>query len=96
MSVQDIDKYKLPAYLKERKCDGNKDSTNTRLGLTVSNNVNSTTLSKADFNPAVENLENLPNSSIFYPKGTVLKGTNTSEENTDKKLQLEIYYTEPK
>ena len=74
----------------------NKDSTNTRLGLTVSNNVNSTTLSKADFNPAVENLENLPNSSIFYPKGTVLKGTNTSEENTDKKLQLEIYYTEPK
>ncbi len=74
----------------------NNDSTNTRLGLSVSSNVNNTSLSKADFNPEVENLENLPNSSIFYPKGTVLYGTNPSEEETDKKLTLEIYYTEPK
>ena len=37
MSVQDIDKYKLPAYLKERKCDGNKESTNTRIGSQEAN-----------------------------------------------------------
>lgn len=74
----------------------NRDSTSTRLGLSVSNNVNSTSLSKADFSPAVENLENQPNSSTFYPKGTVLHGINPSEENISKKLQLEIYYTEPK
>lgn len=37
MSVQDIGKYKLPAYLKERKCEGNKESTNTRIGSTEAN-----------------------------------------------------------
>lgn len=73
----------------------NNDSTNTRLGLSVSSNVNNTSLSKAEFDQEVDNLENLPNSGIFYPKGTVLYGTEPSDDS-DKNLKLEIYYTEPK
>ena len=37
MSVRDCDKLKLPAYLKERKCDANKESTNTRIGCSDAN-----------------------------------------------------------
>ena len=37
----------------------------------------------------------LPVSSILSPQGTVLFGNNTSATNENKKLYLEIFYTEP-
>ncbi|WP_292244912.1 DUF4270 domain-containing protein [Mesonia sp.] len=70
----------------------NNDSTNTKLGLTVSANVNQTNTTKGIFTNAPEELENIPVGHVLTPEGTVLYGT---EENSDKKLKLEIYYTEP-
>ncbi|MBJ7882283.1 DUF4270 domain-containing protein [Gelidibacter salicanalis] len=72
-----------------------RDSTNVSLGLAVSTNVNiedgATPLSilSADNQP----VKTVPVSAILSPKGTVLYGNNTTNE--DKKLYLEIFYTEP-
>lgn len=71
-----------------------RDSTNVDLGLVVSGNINLESNSQ-DFdvlNPDDPN-DKIPVSSIITQRGTVLYGNNTSEEN--KKLYLEIFYTEP-
>ena len=72
-----------------------RDSTNVKLGLAVSANVN---LEGANSQPTVLTNDNLVNkvpiSSILTPKGTVLFGNNTTNE--EKKVYLEIFYTEPK
>ncbi len=70
----------------------NKDSTNVPLGLVVSQNV-----LLANFKDLIEeqspSVTSIPVSSIIAPKGTVLYGNSSS--NQDKKLKLQIYYTEP-
>ena len=70
------------------------DSTNVKLGLAVSANVN---LEGTYSQRAVLTSDNLVNkvpiSSIITPKGTVLFGNNTAVEG--KKVSLEIFYTEP-
>ena len=71
-----------------------RDSTNVKLGLAVSANVN---LEGANPQRNVLDSDNLikkiPSSSILTPQGTVLFGNNTSVEQ--KKVSLEIFYTEP-
>ncbi len=73
-----------------------RDSTNVKLGLAVSANVNlENTVPQykvltTSTNPLVNKV---PISSILTPRGTVLYGNNTTDEQ--KKLYLEIYYTEP-
>lgn len=71
-----------------------RDSTNVQLGLVVSGNINleSNSGDFDVFNPADPN-DKVPVSSIITPRGTVLYGNNTLEE--EKKLYLEIFYTEP-
>ncbi|WP_340199590.1 DUF4270 domain-containing protein [Ascidiimonas sp. W6] len=70
-----------------------KDSTNVRLGLSVTSNINVATLSNATVNPN-EDIR-IPQSSVINPFGTVLFGSAVTEpEDEDKKLKLEIYYTE--
>lgn len=71
-----------------------RDSTNVKLGLAVSANVNIESsslqyniLTSDDLNTKV------PLSSIVTPRGTVLHGNNTLVET--KKVYLEIFYTEP-
>ncbi|MCM5661899.1 DUF4270 domain-containing protein [Galbibacter mesophilus] len=67
------------------------DSTNTRLGLSTSSNIfNSVNVS------AFQNAEEVtvPQASITNMYGTVLKGNNVPD-NDEKRLKLEIYYTEP-
>lgn len=72
----------------------NEDSTNTRLGVSVSQNVNISSLLKAEFNdPAVE-IEKVPSTQSISPEGTVLYGPNAATEQ--KKLKLKIFYTEAK
>ncbi|MBF8149756.1 DUF4270 domain-containing protein [Winogradskyella sp. F6397] len=76
-----------------------RDSTNVELGLAVSLNVNiedpsvsfsqSKELSDDDLDATV------PIGSILTPRGTILYGNNTSETNEDKRVYLEIFYTEP-
>ena len=69
-----------------------KDSTNVRLGLAVSGNINIENSFQYDVLSDDDN-DKVPVSSILTPRGTVLYGNNTLEE--DKKLYLEIFFTEP-
>ena len=71
------------------------DSTNVKLGLAVSANVN---LEGFNTQPATLTTDPLVNkapiSSIVTPQGTVLFGNNAAID--EKKVYLEIFYTEPK
>jgi len=75
----------------------NKDSTNVSLGLMTSQNVLLNGFKKLDtlLNPNQElpTIKTVQRSSVISHEGTVLYGNNTLNE--DKKLVLEIYYTEP-
>ncbi|MEO5776434.1 MAG: DUF4270 domain-containing protein [Flavobacterium sp.] len=68
------------------------DSTNVRLGLSVTENINSVGLSK--LRTPNSNLSSAPTMSVLSPLGTILYGTSPVVPN-DKKLKLEIYYTKP-
>lgn len=72
-----------------------RDSTNVKLGLAVSLNVNlESTFPQYELSTSDEDIVNkVPVSAILSPRGTVLYGNNTAEEL--KKLYLEIFYTEP-
>ena len=68
-----------------------KDSTNTKLGLVVSSDINNT------INIEVEDSDFMtftPNSSAINPLGTVLIGPSPSAEKYDKRMRLNIFYTE--
>ncbi|WP_053976851.1 DUF4270 domain-containing protein [Mangrovimonas xylaniphaga] len=74
------------------------DSTNVKLGLVVSTNVNlevnsSTGLPTNQAKMLTADDVKVPVSSVLSPRGTVLFGNNTADE--DKKVYLEIFYTEP-
>ena len=73
----------------------NKDSTNVRLGLSVTENINNVTLSK--LKTSNTNVDRAPTMSVISPTGTILHGTNIPSGDTDygKRIQLEIYYTKP-
>ena len=72
-----------------------RDSTNVELGLAVSLNVN---LEQTGTQSTVQTPGNsdvrVPSSAVLNPRGTVLHG-NVSEDLA-KRVQLEIFYTEPK
>ncbi len=70
----------------------NKDSTNVPLGIVVSQNVLTQTTSKLQ-NPMEPELEQVPTSTVVSPEGTILHGNASS--NQEKRLKLQIYYTEP-
>src|SRR5690606_30353173 len=70
----------------------NKDSTNVPLGIVVSQNVLTQTTAKLQ-NPMEPNIEEVPTSSVVSPEGTILYGNATTNE--EKRLKLQIYYTEP-
>ena len=84
--------------------DITKDSTNVKLGLVVTENIN--TVSNAAFkNPFTYTMKDnngtvtktskyFPVMSVVNPIGTVLWGTGTGVPS-DKKIKLEIYYTKP-
>ena len=70
-----------------------KDSTNVKLGLAVSLNVNlEGSFAQQELSTSENDIINkVPVSSILSPRGTILYGNNTTE--ISKKLQLEIFYT---
>lgn len=68
----------------------NNDSTNTKLGLVVSQNVNIEEMTGVETEN--EEASKLPKSSVLSRNGTVLHGTDGP---LGKALKLEIYYTEP-
>ncbi|HPE82457.1 MAG TPA: DUF4270 domain-containing protein [Aequorivita sp.] len=71
----------------------NKDSTNVPLGIVVSQNVAIRTTQKL-LNPMEPDIEQIPSSTVVSPEGTILYGNAAT--NQDKRLKLQIYYTEPK
>ena len=75
----------------------NKDSTNVSLGLISSQNVLLNGFQKLDTlqdpNQDLQTIKTVQRSSVISHEGTVLYGNNTLNE--EKKLILEIYYTEP-
>ncbi len=73
----------------------NNDSTNTRLGLVVSQNVNISTKSrvKVDSSTVITSIKTVPTSSVLAPKGTVLFGPNATSPQA---LKLVIFYTKSK
>ncbi|ULC59909.1 DUF4270 domain-containing protein [Flaviramulus sp. BrNp1-15] len=78
-----------------------RDSTNTKIGLVLSTNVN------ADYNPdtfifsSAEILESdddviaIPTSALISLRGTILHGSNENAPE-EKRLKLKVFYTEPK
>ena len=70
-----------------------KDSTNTKLGLILSNNVNLTNNFK--ILESEDEVTETPSSTLLTPRGTILYGTNVNAPNEDKKMKLEIFFTEP-
>jgi len=69
-----------------------KDSTNTKLGLFITNNILNVLNVTANSDSEDELL--IPQASITSPFGTIFHGTDTNVPD-DKRLKLEIYYTEP-
>lgn len=71
------------------------DSTNVRLGLSVTENINNVGFSK--LRTANSNFTSAPSMSVLSPLGTILYGTGTTSGNLpeEKKLKLKIYYTKP-
>jgi hypothetical protein len=70
-----------------------RDSSNVKLGLTVTTNVNTIENYSSKNEDDVDGVSQLPAGAILSPRGTVLYGNNTS--NDQKKVKLTIYYTEP-
>src|SRR5690606_15833867 len=70
-----------------------RDSTNTKIGLVLSSNVNLTNGSKIlNSNNTVTSV---PSVSIITPRGTILYGTNANVP-ANKKMTLEVFFTKPK
>lgn len=71
------------------------DSTNVRLGLSVTENINNIGFSKLRMPNA--NTDSAPSMSVLNQLGTILYGTNIpfGDADYDKRLKLEIYYTKP-
>lgn len=76
-----------------------RDSTNVELGLAVSLNVNIEDPTVSISQNKVKTDDDLglavPISSVLTPRGTILYGTRVSDEDSSKRVYLEIYYTEP-
>ena len=69
-----------------------RDSSNVSLGLTLTANAALIGTSNAMLTGGVE--KRLPIISTLSPAGTVLFGSNVAPQDTNKKLKLEIFYTE--
>ncbi|MBU3820812.1 DUF4270 domain-containing protein [Flavobacteriaceae bacterium XHP0103] len=70
-----------------------RDSTNTKIGLVLSPNVNNTSSSR--ILNSNDTVTRVPSASMLIPRGTILYGaTDNVPEN--KRMKLEIYYSEPK
>jgi hypothetical protein len=79
------------------------DSTNVRLGLVVTDNINITTNYKLKTPFTAEgsglgttDVKDVPYGSVQERFGTVLYGSKPASGSEDKRVKLEIYYSKPK
>lgn len=69
-----------------------KDSTNTKLGVVLSTNVNNVSNARL-LNSDNDEVTTLPSGAVLEPKGTILYGSNSNvPENL--RVKFEIYYTD--
>jgi len=68
-----------------------KDSTNTKIGLVLSTNVNY--VSNSPILNSGDAVTQVPSAAIITPRGTVLYGSNENVPE-NKRMSLEIYFTE--
>lgn len=94
-------KIKITNYIRDLV---NKDFTNVKLGVSVTQAITNATFKKVKDSPAPyevwkaltpqqKNPYHYPTSSVMSPLGTILYGSNETDDT--KKLKLEIYYTKP-
>lgn len=69
-----------------------RDSTNATLGLSLTSDIRFASTTGAMLTDDDE--ATLPLYTLINPLGTILHGSNVSPENEDKKVKLEVYYTE--
>jgi hypothetical protein len=70
-----------------------QDSTNTKIGLVLSNNVNYT--NNAVILNSGDDVTAVPAASIIAPRGTILHGSHASLPDT-KRMSLKLFFTKPK
>lgn len=70
-----------------------KDSTNTKIGLVLSTNVNDTITSNILNSGDV--VTRVPSASVITPRGTILYGSNQNVPE-NRRMSLEVFFTEPK
>lgn len=69
-----------------------KDSTNTKLGLTLSTNVN--LINNSQILESGDEVTEIPAASLLAPRGTILYGNHINVPE-NRKMRLEIFFTEP-
>ncbi|WP_144893414.1 DUF4270 domain-containing protein [Flavobacterium tiangeerense] len=84
--------YKIRITNHIRNLINNKDSTNVKLGLVVTEDINKSTSYKVK--SANSFVREVPTGSVMNPLGTVLYG-GKSTVPADKRLKFEIYFTKP-
>jgi hypothetical protein len=93
-------KFSISSYISSL-LNGNTDTplTNVRIGVAVTENINISLFANINPNDVVtvggNQIKLVPLSSVMSPQGTVLYGRNSSVP-LEKRLKLEIFYTEPK
>lgn len=84
--------YKIRITSQIRNLIKNADSTNVKLGVVVTEDINTTASNK--LRTATSTISQAPRASVMNPLGTVLYGSKSTVP-VDKRLKLEIYYTKP-
>ena len=84
-------KFRITEYLRELL--KNDDFENSDLGLSLTSDILNKQFCSAILKNDNEKI-NIPVASVLNPMGTILVGTNPKIENLEKKLKLEIFYTD--
>lgn len=91
--------YKIRVTEHLRSLINNADSTNVKLGLVVTENINNATSGylKNPFTIGSKSYKFLPIMNVVNPLGTFIYGNNIpiSSADYDKRVKLEIWYTKP-
>ena len=84
-------KFRITEYLRELL--KNDDFENSDLGLSLTSDILNKQFCSAILKNDSEKI-NIPVASVLNPMGTILVGTNPKIKNLEKKLKLEIFYTD--
>lgn len=95
LSQRDLDQKKYRIRLTEHlKNILLRDSTNTKIGLVLSTNVNITNIAQTLINE--NGVTGIPAAAILAPRGTILYGSRQSiNVPEEKRMKLNVFFTEP-